>query len=330
MRLLDAIDRKPLDRPPIWFMRQAGRYLPEYQALRSEYSFSEAVHNPAVATEITLQPVRRFGLDAAIVFADIMTPLEALGIPIEFTPGPTLDPLPLEAIVELPDLDPESVSGVAETVAAVREALDPNVAVIGFAGAPFTLLVYLLEGGGSKTFAVARAELRRRPDLAEQALGRLAAAMQTYLGVQIGAGANVVQLFDSWVGLLPVDQFVTLAGPAADRSLASLPAPAIYFAPHGPHLLRYLETVQADVYGVDWRLPLDEAWLQIGVDTPIQGNLDPAVLLTDPETVRAATREVLGRAGDWPGHIFNLGHGILPTTSVENVEAMVAAVKEYR
>lgn len=324
MRLLDALARRPLDRPPVWFMRQAGRYLPEYRELRSRYGFQDAIRNPDVAAEITLQPLRRFPLDAAIVFADIMTPLEAMGVEVRFDPGPKLAPHSPAEVSKLPALDPDRVGFLAETIRKVRAAVGRDVAVIGFAGAPATLLAYLLEGSGSRHFA----EMRRamREPAIDESLQTLAESTARYLEMQVEAGVDVVQLFDSWAGILSVDQFEKHAAPAARACLMGLDVPTIYFAPAAPHLLASFPLVEANGYGVDWRLPLDVAWKTVGYETPIQGNLDPAALLTDPATVAAETDEVLEAAGGRPGHIFNLGHGILPTTPIENVEAMVETV----
>ncbi len=324
MRLLAALNRQPLDRPPVWMMRQAGRYLPEYRELRSHHTFHEAMTSPAVAAEITLQPLRRFRFDAAIVFSDIMTPLEAMGVPIEFTPGPKLNPLTVEQVGALEPLKP--VPYVGETIQRVRAALDPDVAVIGFAGGPVTLLAYLLEGGGSRHFPEFRRALHG--DDPRPALSLLADSVGTHLQAQVDAGAQVVQLFDTWAGLLSADQFRELAVPAARWALAGVSAPTIYFVPAASHLLDLMPEVGATALGVDWRLGLDQIWDRVGEGAVLQGNLDPALLLTDPATVISATRRVLAQAGGRPGHVFNLGHGVLPATPVENVEAMVRTVLE--
>jgi len=324
MRLLRALRGEPLQRPPVWFMRQAGRYLPEYRKLRSRFSFEEAMRTPAVAAEITLQPLRRFPLDAAIVFSDIMTPLMAMGVEIEFAPGPKLTPLSLENVARLGQLDTDEVDFAAETIATVRSGLDSEAAVVGFAGGPTTLLAYLLEGGGSQQFPNFR---RAVNDVAfPAALDVLAKAMNRYLRMQIEAGADVVQLFDSWAGLLSADQFEQFVVPAARQALAGLDAPSVYFAPGSTHLLEQFSLIGATAYGVDWRLGLAETWRRVGRSHPLQGNLDPAALLADPATARAASIRVLDEAAGRPGHVFNLGHGILPATPVENVEAMVESV----
>ena len=327
MRLLQALRRQPLDRPPIWFMRQAGRYLPEYMELRQRHTFQEAVHTPGVAAEITLQPVRRFDLDAAIIFSDIMTPLEAMGIEVEFNPGPSLAPMSIEQVADLPEFDPVRVDFVAEAIGEVKAALPSSTALIGFAGAPTTLLAYLLEGGGSKEFLALRGALKSKPTIAQEALDKVGRAMSSYLQMQVDAGADVVQLFDSWAGILSVNDFVDFALPAARTALEYQTCPTIYFAPHGPHLLEHFEGVGATGYGVDWRLPLGRAWQRIGLSHPVQGNLDPAILMTNPDRIRSAVSEILTEADGRPGHIFNLGHGINRHSPVENVAAMVAAVR---
>lgn len=324
--LVEAARGRPTSRTPVWVMRQAGRYLPEYRRLRERVGFQEAVSTPEVAAEITLQPIERFGMDGAVIFADIMTPLEAMGVEMDFDPGPRLAPHTVEEIVGLPPLVPDSVEHVADTIRLVREEVPEETAVIGFAGAPFTLFAYLSEGGGSKDFVRARAGLLGQPGRAGEALESLARSMQTYLTMQIQAGADVVQLFDSWAGVVDRDTYRRLVAPAARTALAGLDAPTIYFAPHAPHTLDLQSEVGADVYGVDWRLPLSEARQRLGAG-PIQGNLDPAVLLTDPDRITAAVKEVMESAGGRPGHIFNLGHGIHRLTPPENVAAMVEAVR---
>jgi uroporphyrinogen decarboxylase len=305
-------------------MRQAGRYLPEYRELRRDHTFESAMKTPDVAAEISLQPLRRFPLDAAIVFSDIMTPITGMGVDVEFAPGPKVSPQTIDRIAALDELDPSAVGFVGETVSQVRGAVDPDAAVIGFAGGPVTLLAYLLEGGGSQHFPAFRQALHSQDPT--PALSLLARSMRNYLEMQIAAGAQVVQLFDSWAGLLSTAQFTDWALPAARMALEGLPAPTIYFAPGGAHLLELLSGVGATAYGVDWRLPLDDSWSRLGEGHPIQGNLDPTILLSNPPNVRSQTRRVLAEAGDRPGHVFNLGHGIQPGTPVENVAAMVETV----
>lgn len=325
-RLVDALRRRPVDRTPVWIMRQAGRYLPEYQELRTRHSFQEAVSTPAVAAEITLQPIRRFGMDGAVIFADIMTPLEAMGVDMTFDPGPKLRPHTLREVIALPDLDPDRVGFVAETIGRVRAEVDEETSVIGFAGAPVTLLAYLVEGGGSKEFMELRAAVSADPSAAQAALDRLAGAMQAYLTSQVSAGADVVQLFDTWAGLFDRATYERLVLPAGRTALADLSVPTIYFAPGAGHTLDLQPKIGALGYGVDWRIPIDEAWDRLG-DVAIQGNVDPAVLRSDIDTIQRAVAEMRSRVGTRPGHIMNLGHGIDRHTPPEHVAAFVEAVR---
>ncbi len=326
--LLDSLALRPVDRRPLWVMRQAGRYLPEYRELRSHHTFQEAIRDPKLATEITLQPIRRFGFDGAIMFADIMTPLEAMGIDMTFDPGPKLRPMSLAEIADLPDLDLDRVWHVAETLRLVRREVPDDVTVIGFAGAPTTLLAYLLEGNGSKEYLPLRTAMQQETPELEAALAKLATSMHAYLDMQIDAGAQVVQLFDSWAGILPRDLLVGRSFVAAREVLAALDAPTIYFAPGAGHALGSMAQVGASAYGVDWRIPIDEAWDQLGPDVAIQGNLDPAVLLTNPDQIHASVGALIERTAGRPGHIVNLGHGIDRHTPLENVAALVAATKQ--
>lgn len=324
--LLSALDLEPLAHPPVWIMRQAGRYLPEYRELRRQHSFQEVVRNPELAAEVTLQPIRRFGMDGAIVFADIMTPLEAMGVEMTFDPGPKLQPLSLRQVVDLPALVPGDVGHVAETIRLVANQVPAHTTVIGFAGSPTTLLAYLLEGGGSREFMSMRSALRSDPGLAEEALGHLAISMQTYLRAQAEAGAEVVQLFDTWAGLLDEGTYRRFALPAARASLSDLTIPTIYFAPGAGHTLAMQPDVGATAIGVDWRTDIEDAFATLD-GHPVQGNLDPAVLLSDPETVRDQVLDLLERADGRPGHLMNLGHGIDRRTPPENVTALVEAVR---
>ncbi len=324
--LLAALARQPLPRPPVWVMRQAGRHLPEYRDLRRRHSFQEAVSTPAVAAELTLQPIRRYCMDAAVIFADIMTPLEAMGVDMTFDPGPQLRPHTLAEVAALGELTPDRVGFVAETIRRVKLELPEEVAVIGFAGAPLTLLAYLVEGGGSKDFMALRGALRADPPAAGAALAHLAEAMRQYLSLQIEAGADVVQLFDTWAGLLDRATYPIHAAEPARQSLQSHSVPRIYFAPGANHALDLQPAVQADGYGLDWRIPLVDAWPVLG-DVAVQGNLDPAVMLSDPETVARATEDLLDSVGGRPGHVLNLGHGIDRRTSPETVAAFVAAAR---
>lgn len=325
-RLVEALHRRPVDRTPVWIMRQAGRYLPEYRQLRASHSFQEAVSTPSVAAEITCQPIRRFGMDGAVIFADIMTPLEAMGVDMTFDPGPRLRPHTLAEVIDLPTLDPGAVGFVGETIRRVRAEVDDEVAVIGFAGAPATLLAYLVEGGGSKEFMELRSAVTADPGAAQAALDALGRSMRSYLEMQSDAGADVVQLFDTWAGLFGRQTYQQLCLPAARSALAGLEVPSIYFAPGAGHTLDLQAGVGADGYGVDWRVPIDEAWGRLG-DVAIQGNLDPAVLRSNVDEIRRGVADVLARVGGRPGHIMNLGHGIDRHTPVEHVAAFVEAVR---
>lgn len=324
--LLDALSLESLPRPPVWIMRQAGRHLPEYREIREKHSFQEVVSTPELATEVTLQPVRRYGMDGAVIFADIMTPLEAMGVELTFDPGPKLSPLNLAEVAALPALNADRVSPVLETIRRVEAEVPEGTAVIGFAGAPITLLAYLLEGGGSKEFMKMRAALRSDPRLAREALEVLGRAMNTYLGAQAEAGADVVQLFDTWSGLLDETTYEEFAVPAARTSLESLDAPTIYFAPGAGHTLESQLGIGATGFGVDWRVPLPEAFERLPGHA-IQGNLDPSILLSDPATVAREVKTLLASVEERSGHIMNLGHGIDRNTPPENVAAFVEAVR---
>lgn len=324
--LVAALRREPLERPPVWVMRQAGRHLPEYRRLRQDHTFQEAVSDPEIAAEITMQPIRRYGMDGAVIFADIMTPLEAMGVDMTFDPGPRLRPHTLSEIIDLPELDPDGVGFVAETIRRVSASVPEGTAVVGFCGSPVTLLAYLLEGGGSKDFMRMRAALRSDPAEAVAALETVARAMHRYLAVQIEAGADAVQVFDSWVGVLPRDLVAAFAVPAARSVVSGLDAPTIYFGPHAPHALDLFGAVGATGYGIDWRTPLSSARSLLG-DVAVQGNLDPSVLFAPHDEIRAAVASILEEMEGVPGHVFNLGHGIDRNTDPDAVQVMVEAVR---
>ena len=325
-RLLAALAGEPVSPPPVWVMRQAGRYLPEYREVRSRHGFQEVVTTPALAAEVTMQPIRRFDMDGAVIFADIMTPLEAMGVEMTFDPGPKLEPWALRDVANLPELAPDRIAHVGETVRMVKEEVPEHTSVIGFAGAPVTLLAYLLEGGGAKDFMSLRAALRSDPGAAAEALSKLARAMNGYLSLQAEAGADVVQLFDTWAGLLDRHLYNELAVPPARESLEGLSVPTIYFAPGAGHTLDLQAGVGATGYGVDWRIPIEDAFNSLPGHA-IQGNLDPAVLRTDPDTIRRDVKDLLTRVGGRPGHIVNLGHGIDRRTPPEHVSVLVEAVR---
>lgn len=313
-------------------MRQAGRYLPEYREVRSKVSFLELCKTPKLAAEVTLQPIRRFGFDAAILFSDLLVPLEAMGLGVEFTDeGPRL-PAPVRTPADLGRVsrfDPAARTGfVMETIVAVRKELG-ETPLIGFAGAPFTVATYAIEGRTSKSFAETKAFFYRHPDEARQLLALIGDATRDYLLAQIKAGAQAVQLFDSWVGVLSAEDFETYALPPTRALVAALRAtgvPVIYFGNGATTILDRVAAVGADVYGLDWRLPLDEARARLGGARAVQGNLDPAVLLGPVSEIERRARDVVRRGGK-RGHVFNLGHGITPDVPLEAVSALVAAVR---
>jgi uroporphyrinogen decarboxylase len=332
---LDACRRQPPPHRPIWIMRQAGRYLPEYRALRAKVDFEALTRTPELAAEVTLQPLRRFPLDAAILFSDIMTPLQGMGVPLTFEPGPVVrEPIRTLAQVEsLPALLPErDVPFVLESIRMVRAGAPRGVPLIGFAGAPFTLFCYLVTGRPSKEFAAARSFLYAQPQVAEALLARLGDAMGQYLAAQARAGAQALMLFESWAGLLAPREFAHFALPAVRRALAVLGdhgVPVIYYVNQGAALMTEVAQLEVDVVGVDWRLPLSRVRGTLGPAQAVQGNLDPAALFAAPEALRRHVDAVLAEAGSAPGHIFNLGHGIWPDTDPDAVARLVDYVHEH-
>jgi uroporphyrinogen decarboxylase len=320
--LVRAARREPVERTPVWFMRQAGRSLPEYRQLRERHSFFEINRSAELTAEVTLQPVRRHGVDAAVIFADIMTPVVAMGIGVELVEGvgPVVrEPIRSRAAVErlrVPDPG-EAVGPVLEAIAGVRSELDPDQAVVGFCGGPFTVAGYLVEGRPSRDFAVTKTLMYREPAVWNGLLEKLAETFAAYAVAQARAGADAVQLFDSWAGALSPADYDEFAAPWSARVLAALhdaDVPTIHFGTGTTTLLPAMAAAGGDVIGLDWRIPLDEGWALAGEDRAVQGNLDPATLLGPWGRIEAATLDVLARAGGRPGHIFNLGHGVLPAT----------------
>jgi len=332
--MMRACRLEPVERTPIWLMRQAGRYLPEYRAIREKVAFLELCKNPRLSAEVMIATVERLGVDAAIIFSDLLPILEPMGMDLEFAAGegPVIhNPIRTAAEVgrlrELDDLD--RLGFVMDVVRATRAGLDDSIPVIGFAGAPFTLASYCVEGGGSKAWLHTKSLMYQHETAWHDLMGRLARAVSRYLVAQFEAGAQIVQLFDSWVGCLgPADyrRYVLPHSRAAIAEAARL-GPVIHFATGNPALLPLLREAGGSVIGIDWRIELDAAWRMVGHDRAVQGNLDPAVLLADRETIRRRAREILTQAAGMPGHIFNLGHGVLPQTPVENVLELIAAVK---
>ena len=332
-RLLRAVRRLPVDTTPVWFMRQAGRALPEYRALRERATLLEITQDAALCAEVTLQPVRRFGVDAAILFADITTPLPGMGVGLEIreSVGPVIDhPIATAADVEAlrPFVPEESVPRLLEAVRLIRR--DSPVPLIGFAGAPFTLACYLIEGAPSREFVRTRTLMRSDPELWARLMDRLTKATVAYLEAQIGAGAQVVQVFDSWVGGLSPFDYARAVAPWMRRlfdAVARLGVPAIHFGTNTAGLLGLQANAGGDVIGLDWRIALADGWARVG-DRAVQGNLDPTLLLGPWQSTADAARWVLEQAGGRPGHIFNLGHGVLPGTDPEHLRRLVDLVHE--
>ena len=332
---LAACRRQPVPHTPIWVMRQAGRYLPEYRALRAKGDFVTLTRTPELAAEVTLQPLRRFELDAAILFSDIMTPLQGMGVDLTFEPGPVVrEPIRTDAQIDaLAELIPErDVPFVLESIKLIRPNLPRGAPLIGFAGGPFTLLCYLVCGRPSKEFGVARSFLYAQPGSAERLLDKLADAMATYLGAQAAAGAQALMMFESWAGLLAAPEFNRFALRAVRRTMAALRAktdvPLIYYVNQGSALMESVADLDVDVIGVDWRSSLKTVRRELGTGKAVQGNLDPAALFAEPEDLKRHVDAVLDAAGPAPGHIFNLGHGIWPETNPDAVARMVDYVHE--
>jgi uroporphyrinogen decarboxylase len=332
---LAACRRQPVPHTPIWVMRQAGRYLPEYRALRAKGDFVTLTRTPELAAEVTLQPLRRFELDAAILFSDIMTPLQGMGVDLTFEPGPVVrEPIRTDAQIDaLAELVPErDVPFVLESIKLIRPNVPRGAPLIGFAGGPFTLLCYLVCGRPSKEFGAARSFLYAQPGSAERLLDKLADAMATYLGAQAAAGAQALMMFESWAGLLAAPEFNRFALRAVRRTMAALRAktdvPLIYYVNQGSALMESVADLDVDVIGVDWRSSLKTVRRELGTGKAVQGNLDPAALFAEPEDLKRHVDAVLDAAGPTPGHIFNLGHGIWPETNPDAVARMVDYVHE--
>jgi uroporphyrinogen decarboxylase len=332
---MKACRREPCDRTPIWLMRQAGRYMAEYREVRAKTTFLELCKNPALCAEVMITAVDRLGVDAAIIFSDLLPMLEPMGIELEFAHGegpvihnPVRESADVDRVLELENVD--ALDFVMETVRQTRAGLDAAIPLIGFAGAPFTLASYVIEGGASRSYLHAKTLMYRDEGAWHELMGRLARSVTRYLNAQIAAGAQAVQLFDSWVGCLGPDDYRRYVLPHTRSIIEGLSpgAPAINFATGNPALLPLLAEAGGAVIGVDWRIRLDDAWRTVGHDKAVQGNLDPLALLADRDEIRRRAKDVLRQAAGRPGHIFNLGHGVLQQTPVENVIALVDAVHE--
>ena len=335
-RFLRACHCLPVDAPPVWFMRQAGRYMPEYRVIREKYSLLEICYQPELAAEVTLQPVHALGVDAAILFADILLPAIPLGVGLEFAKGegPILQtPVrTLDDVRNLHPVDPETDLGyVMEAIRILRGELK-DTPLIGFCGAPFTVASYIVEGGSSREFLKTKIMMYSDPQTWHALMDKLSGVLSDYLLAQIRAGAQVVQVFDSWVGALNPADYIEFVQPYSRRILQAAQAagvPVIHFGTGTTTLLPAMKAAGGTVLGLDWRIPLDDGWKLIGQDVAVQGNLDPAVLFAPLPEIKKRIHDVLKRAEGRPGHIFNLGHGILQNTPVDNVKAVVDIVHEY-
>jgi uroporphyrinogen decarboxylase len=331
--LTRACRRGPVERTPVWFMRQAGRSLPEYRELRKRFGLFEICREPELCAEVTLQPVRAHGVDAAVLFADIMLPVLGMGVDVELVES--VGPIVAEPVESAEDVarlripEPEkSVPFVLETIRLVRGELPAEKAVVGFAGGPFTVAGYLIEGKPTRDFLRTKRCMYGAPDVWHGLMDKLADTFVLYLQAQARAGADVVQLFDSWVGALSVEDYREFVAPYSERVLEAVDVPTIHFGTGTAHLLGDIAEVGGDVIGLDWRVPIERGWAIVGWDRGVQGNLDPALLLGPFERVEAATVRILEAVNGRPGHIFNLGHGVLPDTDPAALGRLVELVHE--
>jgi uroporphyrinogen decarboxylase len=336
-RFLRAANRLPVDATPVWFMRQAGRYMAEYRAIREKYSLLEICYHPELAAEVTLQPVRALGVDAAILFADILLPAIPLGVGLEFAKGegPILkNPVRTLADVQnLKPVDPETDLGYVMDALKILRGELKDTPLIGFCGAPFTVASYIVEGGASRDFLKTKTMMYSDPQTWHALMEKLSTVLTDYLLAQIRAGAQAVQVFDSWVGALSPADYVEFVQPYSRRILQAAQQtgiPVIHFGTGATTLLPAMKAAGGTVLGLDWRLPLDDGWNLLGQDVAIQGNLDPTVLFAPRPEIKKRVDDILRRAAGRPGHIFNLGHGILQNTPVDSVKAVVDMVHEYQ
>lgn len=332
-RFLKACRREPVDCTPVWFMRQAGRYMIEYRRLREKHSILELCKTPELAAQVTLQPIDRFALDAAIIFADILLPLEPMGLSLEFAEGegPIIhNPVRDRAAVDrLKVIDDTGLQYVMDAISLTRKMLAGRVPLIGFAGAPFTLASYAIEGGSSRNYIHTKQMMYREPETWHRLMDKFARVITGYLRRQIKAGAQAVQLFDSWVGCLSAGDYDEYVMPHVQLIFEGLKhegVPLIHFGTGTTAILKAMRQAGGDVIGIDWRIPIDEAWAMVGYDRAVQGNLDPVTLFGPMSEIERRVTDILRRAAGRPGHIFNLGHGILPNTPVENVAATIDLV----
>ena len=335
-RFVRACLRTPVDRTPVWFLRQAGRYMAEYQAVRQHHSLIEICKQPKLAAEVTITAAEKLDVDAAIIFADLLLPFECMGLDFEFQAGegPVIH-APVRTIEDIARLRTDrasELSYVAEAIECVVAYFKDRLGIIGFCGAPFTLASYMIEGGGSRNYVHTKTLMYRKPDAWRRLLDKLATVLREFARQQVEAGADVIQIFDSWAGALSVEDYSEFVLPVTKSLIHDVQAigvPVIYFGVDTASLLPAMRETGADVLGLDWRVPLDEAWRGIDYACAVQGNLDPITLFAEPELIRKRVRQILDQAGGRPGHIFNLGHGIVPLTPVENVQHVVKFVREY-
>jgi uroporphyrinogen decarboxylase len=343
-RFIRACLRQPVDRTPVWFLRQAGRYMPEYQAVRRHHSLLEICKQPKLAAEVTITAAEKLDVDAAIIFADLLLPFECMGLDFEFQAGegPVIH-TPVRTIEDIARLRTDrasELSYVAEAIARVVAHFSARsgaqskdrLGIIGFCGAPFTLASYMIEGGGSRNYVHTKTLMYRETDAWRRLLDKLAKVLREFARQQVEAGADVIQIFDSWAGALSVEDYRDFVLPVTKdliRDVQAMGVPVIYFGVDTASLLPAMRETGADVLGLDWRTPLDAAWCGLDYACAVQGNLDPITLFAEPELIRKRVRQILDQAGGRPGHIFNLGHGIVPNTPVENVQHVVKFVREY-
>jgi uroporphyrinogen decarboxylase len=336
-RFLRACLRQPVDRTPVWFLRQAGRYMQEYRDVRKHHTLIEICKQPELAAEVTITAAEKLGVDAAIIFADLLLPLEPMGLDFEFQEGKgpvVYHPVRNAADVRALHTDrAEELAYVARAIEKVAAHFGKRLGIIGFCGAPYTLASYMIEGGGSKDFIHTKQMMYSKPEAWRLLLDKIVAVLEEYCRLQIEAGAEVIQIFDSWVGSLGLADYRDYAFESSRRlvrSVQQMGVPVIYFGVDTAGLLTQMAATGADVIGLDWRQPLDEGWRAVGPGHAVQGNLDPITLFAPPEVLEKRVKEILHAANGRPGHIFNLGHGIIPGTPVENVQAVVRMVHDFR
>src|SRR5712692_11183375 len=335
-RFVRACRAQPVDATPVWFMRQAGRYMPEYQKIRKKHSLIEICKNSALAAEITITAAEVLGVDAAIIFADLLLPLEVMGLPFHFTAGegPVIEH-PIRDITAIGRLGTDHASDLgyeSEAVRLVSKQFENRLPVIGFCGAPFTLASYMIEGGSSRNYVNTKKMMYSSPAAWDELMSKLVAVVSEYAVEQVRAGGDAIQVFDSWVGCLSVEDYRRYVLPHVTelvKKLQKTGAPVIYFGTETTALLPAMKETGAEVIGLDWRIPLEDGWRSMGFKGAVQGNLDPVLLFADWKELKSRAEAILRRVGGRPGHIFNLGHGILPETPVENVKALAQFVREH-